>query len=124
MSSDDDEDEAGVDVPEAPSPNVTEPEDLGPEVPAAAGTAEDDESLGPDVPTPPTPDEADTEVVGLFWKLVVVFNVAVFGVTVGPMIGFFLGNWDLGLQVFAVGALALAYGLVRYYRFREDRDGS
>ncbi|PSP93226.1 hypothetical protein BRC91_10440 [Halobacteriales archaeon QS_4_62_28] len=120
MSGDElDDPDSGPEIPEAPAPDGPDPESLGPEVPTAPGT----ETLGPEIPTPPDPGEGDSEVVGLFWKLVVVFNVAILGLSVGPMIVFFLGDWDLGLQVFAVGALAFAYGTARYYQFRRDRDG-
>lgn len=123
MSSDEpEEDDATVTIPEAPSPDGPDPEDLGPGVPTAPGSETDAEQLGPEIPTAPAPADADSDVAGLFWKLVLVFNVAVFGLSVGPMIGFFLDNWDLGLQVFAVGALAFGYGMTRYYQFRRDRD--
>lgn len=115
-------DDSGVDIPEAPSTGGPDPDDLGPDIPTAPGSEFDPDQLGPDIPTPPEPGEGDTGVVALFWKLVVVFNVAVFGLAVGPMIGVFLGDWDLGLQVFAVGALAFAYGTIRYDRFRRGRD--
>lgn len=123
MTSDESDDEADAsppDVPRAPNPGGPDPDDLGPDAPSVPNTGSED--LGPSIPTPPEPGDADSEVVGLFWKLVLVFNVAVFGITVGPMFGYFLGDWELGLQVFLVGALAFAYGTFRYYRFRKDRD--
>lgn len=126
MSSGEDSDtdeSSGVEIPEAPAAGSLDPDKLEPDEPAIAEAERAAAELGPEIPTPPEPGEGDTAVVGLFWKLVVVFNVAVFGVTVGPMIGFFLGDWDLALQVFAVGVLTAAYGFVRYYRFRRDRDG-
>jgi len=125
VSSDDpDESGASPEIPEAPSHSGPDPEQIGPEIPTAPGSDTDPEDLGPPIPEAPEldPSDADTEVVGLFWKLVIVFNVALLGVSLGPMIGFFRGNWDLGLQVFAVGAIAFAYGLVRYYQFVNDRD--
>jgi len=60
---------------------------------------------------------------GLFWVLVLVFNVAVAALAIGLMMIAFQGWWDRGLQVTLVGVLAMAYGLFRYYRFREERDG-
>lgn len=126
MSDDEAGDEASAgEIPEAPSPGGPDPDDLGPESPEAPevpGRETNPEQLGPEIPTPPDPSNADSEVAGLFWKLVLVFNVAVFGLSVGPMIGFFLGDWDLALQVFTVGAVAFAYGGLRYYQFRRARD--
>ena len=121
--SDTNDSDAGVEVPEAPAAGTLDPDDFEPDEPAIAEAERAAAELGPEVPTSPEPGAGDTTVVGLFWKLALVFNVAVFGVSVGPMIGFFLDDWDLALQVFAVGALAAAYGFVRYYRFRRDRDG-
>jgi hypothetical protein len=124
VSSDDADERPPGEIPDPPPVDGTDPEDIGPGVPTAPGSEDDPEQLGPEIPTPPEPTagDADSESVRLFWKLVLVFNVAVFGLSVGPMIGVFLDNWDLGLQVFAVGALAAAYGLVRYYGFRRDRE--
>jgi len=84
----------------------------------------DPSSLGPDVPEAPSPPDggADSEVAALFWKLVVVFNVALLALSVGPMLAYFEGRVDLGLRIFAVGAVAFGYGLVRYYQFARDRD--
>lgn len=123
MSSDDEE-RPPEKVPDPPSVDGPDPEDIGPEVPTVPGAESDPEEMGPEIPTPPEPTagDADSQSVGLFWKLVLVFNVAVLCLAVGPMFGIFLGNWDRGLQIFAVGALAFAYGLVRYYGFRRDRD--
>jgi len=123
VSSDEPDDSAAGEGPTPPSVDGPDPEQIGPRVPTAPGTETDPESMGPEIPEPPEPGaaDADAESVRLFWKLVLVFNVAVFGLAVGPMFGYFLGDWDRGLQIFAVGALALVYGLVRYYGFRRDR---
>lgn len=76
---------------------------------------------GPGAPSVPSPDDADREVAGLFWVLVLVFNLAVGALAIGPMMIVFQGWWDMGLQVTLVGVLAFAYGTIRYYRFRRDR---
>jgi hypothetical protein len=81
----------------------------------------DEERAGPAVPSAPDADDADREVAGLFWALVLVFNVAVAALAIGPMMIAFQGWWDLGLQVTLVGLLAFAYGVFRYNRFREQR---
>ncbi|MFC6975570.1 hypothetical protein ACFQL1_14390 [Halomicroarcula sp. GCM10025709] len=54
------------------------------------------------------------------------FNVALLGLSVGPMLVYFEGQVERGVQVFLVGAIAFAYGYFRYHRFvnaREDEDG-
>ena len=81
----------------------------------------DPSSLGPDVPEPPR-DGANNEVTALFWKLVVVFNVALLGLSLGPMFAYFRGNVELGLQLTAGGAILFAYGYFRYRKFVRERD--
>ncbi|MBX0286090.1 DUF7322 domain-containing protein [Haloarcula salinisoli] len=84
----------------------------------------DPSSLGPDVPEAPDPPEgaANTEVTALFWKLVVVFNIALLALSVGPMLAYFEGQVDLGIRVTVVGAIMAAYGLFRYRQFVTERD--
>ncbi|MDS0257934.1 hypothetical protein NDI56_00765 [Haloarcula sp. S1CR25-12] len=84
----------------------------------------DPSSLGPDVPEAPSPPEgaANNDVTALFWKLVVVFNVALLALSVGPMIAYFEGDVDLGVRITLVGAIAAAYGYFRYRRFTKQRD--
>ena len=84
----------------------------------------DPSSLGPDVPEAPEPPDgaADSEVTSLFWKLVVVFNVALLALSVGPMLAYFEGRVDLGIRVTLVGVVAFAYGFFRYRRFVNERD--
>lgn len=114
-----DDAEPWPDEPETGWPN--EPDQEVVEEPAEF----DPESLGPDVPSPPGRGSADNPAaVQLFWKLVLVFNVALLALAVGPMFAVFQGQWELGLQIFLVGALAFAYGTFRYYRFRTDEDPS
>lgn len=83
----------------------------------------DPSSLGPDIPEPPDPPEGaqNSEVTTLFWKLVVVFNIAILGLSVGPMFVFFEGETQLGLRITVVGAVLFAYGLARYILFRRQR---
>ena len=86
----------------------------------------DPSSLGPDVPEAPSPPDgaADTEVAALFWKLVVVFNIALLALSVGPMLAYFEGQVEFGLRVFLFGVIAFAYGTFRYVQFRRERDES
>jgi hypothetical protein len=91
-------------------PEEFDPDSLGPSIPEA-----------PSAPKPPR-DGSASEISGLFWKLVIVFNVALFGLSVGPMIIYFEGQTDRGVQVFLVGAIAFAYGYFRYRQFMNDRE--
>lgn len=81
----------------------------------------DPDSLGPDVPSPPEPG-TNSEIITLFWKLVLVFNVALLGLSVGVMFIVFDGRWGLGLDLILVGAVLFAYGAFRYHRFRVTED--
>jgi hypothetical protein len=84
----------------------------------------DPSSLGPDIPEAPDPPDGATnsEVTSLFWKLVVVFNVALLALSVGPMLAYFEGRVELGLRVTAIGIIAFGYGYLRYRQFVEGRD--
>ncbi|MEF8902228.1 MAG: hypothetical protein V5A25_13565 [Halovenus sp.] len=76
----------------------------------------DPNSLGPDVPTPPaTPSDADSEVRGMFWVLVLIANVALMAGSLGLMFIVFQGKWTPGAQLVVVG---LVLGLYVYYRVR------
>lgn len=84
----------------------------------------DPDSLGPSAPEAPRPPDGagNSEVTGLFWKLVVVFNIALLALSLGPMLAYFEGQVDLGLRVFLVGVVAFGYGTYRYVRFRQERE--
>ena len=84
----------------------------------------DPSSLGPDIPEAPDPPDGATnsEVTSLFWKLVVVFNIALLALSVGPMLAYFEGRVELGLRVTAIGIIAFGYGYLRYRQFVEGRD--
>ncbi|WP_324663109.1 DUF7322 domain-containing protein [Haloarcula sediminis] len=81
----------------------------------------DPSSLGPDVPEPPD-GAGNSEVASVFWKLVLVFNVALLALSLGPMFAYFRGNVGLGLQLTAAGAILFAYGYYRYRQFVRERD--
>lgn len=79
----------------------------------------DPHSIGPDVPSVSSvEDDLDTGVARLFWFLVVVFNVAILALALGPMLVYFRGQWDLGLRIFFAGVVVFAYGVFRYYRYQ------
>lgn len=84
----------------------------------------DPDSMGPKAPEIPDYSEkaadADPEVSALFWKLVLVFNVAVMGVSLGLMFGVFRNNWELGSQLLAGGLILGGYGFYRYRRFQRS----
>ena len=86
----------------------------------------DPDSLGP---APPEPSEADyqSDVAGLFIKLVVVFNIAVLALALGPMLVYFRGQTDLGIRVFLLGVITFSYGTFEYVKFKrrdDDEDAS
>lgn len=58
-----------------------------------------------------------------FWFLVAVFNVAVFALAFGVMLIAFEGNWSLGGQITAAGAILFAYGYYRYRKYLAGRGG-
>ncbi|SEO87627.1 hypothetical protein SAMN05216388_102182 [Halorientalis persicus] len=89
-----------------PDPEPDPDPDLGPDVPAV------------DIPEPPDPDAADVPegLAGSFWKLVAIFNLALFAVALGPMLAVFRGEWVNGGAVFFMGVAVFFYGYVRYQR--------
>ncbi|WP_435363423.1 DUF7322 domain-containing protein [Haloarchaeobius sp. DYHT-AS-18] len=71
----------------------------------------------PEAPQPPSvPDEADapSELKYEFWAMVLVFNAAILGVSLGGMYILFRGNWELGGRLFLGGVVFFLYGLYRY----------
>lgn len=64
----------------------------------------------------PTPADGDVHprIRFHFWRLLLVFNVALLGLTLGPVLVVFDGNRSLGVPAFAGGLLLFAYGLYRY----------
>ena len=72
------------------------------------------DALRPDAPADPADGEvSNPEAVRLFPKLVVVFDVALIALALGPMLVVFQDRWELGVQVFAAGVLAFGYGTAR-----------
>jgi hypothetical protein len=101
-------------------PQGDDADDLGPEERAAR--------LGPDPPTAPSPDtdpsDVDPEIRGLFWRSVLMANVAVFCLAFGPMLAFFRGQWTVGAGVVLIGLLAglRVYHLYRIFQGRDDHE--
>jgi len=80
----------------------------------------DPESLGPDVPSASDGDYSG-DATGLFVRLVIVFNVALLALSLGPMLAYFEGQVDLGVRIFLVGVIAFGYGTFRYIQFERAR---
>jgi len=80
------------------------------------------------VPEAPRFDDSDVdpELSAFWWRTVVLANVALGGVTIGPMVIFFERMWLVGGVASLVGALAFVrvYQHVRWFKQRnEDGDG-
>ncbi|GAB6862370.1 hypothetical protein ACFR97_10870 [Haloplanus litoreus] len=86
-------------------------------------------NLGPDPPQAPTPNtdpsDVDPEVQSLFWRSVLMANVALFCLTFAPMLIYFRGQWRLGGGIAALGVVAgvRVYHLYRTFERRGDDDG-
>ncbi|MEF8825756.1 MAG: hypothetical protein V5A34_03800 [Halapricum sp.] len=79
------------------------------------------DSLGPEIPTPPaSPSDADSEVRGLFWVLVLVANVALLTASLGIMFIVFQDRWALGTQLTLAGVILGLYVYYRVYRFHSE----
>jgi hypothetical protein len=80
-----------------------------------------------DVEIPSPPDTPVGRAKGrLFWAAVVYANVGVAGISVGPMLVGFRGQWLVGGGVFLVGVLALVrtYLIYRDFQSRDWDDGA
>ena len=75
--------------------------------------SDDDETLGLEVPSVPefSADDADPELRRRFWSLVLLFNVALFGMSLGLMLVGFEGRLKVGGAIFLVGLVAFLRGL-------------
>lgn len=84
-------------------------------------------SLGPDLPEVSLPEVAETkkemptpgedidrETYSLFWRLVLVIDVALFAVAVGPMFVYFENDWSIGLPLTLLGLASFGYAVVQY----------
>lgn len=88
------------------------------------------DGLGPEIPEAPDPTSAsaanlsnadvDSELEKQFWSLVLLFNVALFAMSLGLMLVGFEGRWQVGGALFAVGAFAFVRGWYRYKSVRKD----
>jgi hypothetical protein len=100
-------------VPSDPWPEEPEQPEPEPEPESRWGNPEDDL---PRIPTPDTDEtDVDPEILETFWRSVLLANVAVLGVALGPMLIYFRGQWLFGLGAVAVGVIA---GLRVYQHYR------
>lgn len=76
--------------------------------------------LGPDIPEPPDPENVDSELHTQFWALVLVFNVALMGISVGAMFAVFQNQYSFGIQLMLGGIIIFLYGVYRYRSVRES----
>lgn len=110
--------EAGED-PDDPwphEPDEFDPHSLGPGGDPGATDAED-AGQGDDRP------EVDRETFRAFWGAVVVVNVGLFLVSVGPMLVYFRGQTALGGGMALAGLGAFVHAYVIYRRYRTEGDG-
>jgi hypothetical protein len=104
--------------PDEPDEPSNEPEEFDPMA-----------DIGPAVPEVDIPDttkpstEVPDDLARTFWKLVAVFNLALFALALGPMLVFFRGELVNGAAVFVLGAGCFVYGYARYRRYVDSRDG-
>ncbi|WP_331236364.1 DUF7322 domain-containing protein [Natronorarus salvus] len=87
----------------------------------------DEPQIGPRVPDVEPEDHGLTGPEGMsksllraFWTLVLIAHIGVFGVSVGPMLVYFRGDWRLGGALALLGVFALAHGLLYYSRLDFD----
>ena len=103
-------------TPDDPTPDdIDEPEaDLLPDDPA--------DGLGPDIPQAPdtTTNDVDPELARQFWSLVLLFNVALFAMSLGVMLVGFEGRWRVGGAFFLVGVVAFLRGWRGYRKATDD----
>jgi hypothetical protein len=84
----------------------------------------DPEAIGPAIPEAPDPTDEDVEVDSAllvsFWRLVVLFNVALLLTSVGLLFLIFEGALVLGGQLLVAGLLVGVYGLYRYRKAKTE----
>jgi len=66
--------------------------------------------------------DVDPETATLFWRLVLVFDVAMLALAVGGLLWVVEGRSELGMRVFALGLVTFGYGVYRLWT-RDTADG-
>ncbi|WP_225741152.1 DUF7322 domain-containing protein [Halorussus halophilus] len=102
MPTEDEDDE----IPNDPTPEgIDEPEkDLLPDDPS--------EKFGVEIPQvrDTSKNDVDPELSKQFWSLVLIFNVALFAMSLGLMLIGFEGRWTFGGSIFLVGVVSFLRG--------------
>lgn len=79
-----------------------------------------------DLPRVPSVDvdesDVDPEVQATFWRSVFLANVAVFALTVGPMVAYFRGWWRIGAVAVALGVI-MVFRIYQHYRAFQRQHG-
>jgi hypothetical protein len=125
------EEDVGVDIPEVDVPEIDSAEgdpamvDSAEDDPAMVDSAEDDPAMVDSAEGDPAidvPDGSDAPA-GLrasFWAVVLLFNIALLLISVGPMFALILGRWRIGGVLFAVGTIAFGFGVRRVRDLRDE----
>ena len=88
----------------------------------------EEQDLGPDAPEPSIPSvdtdasAADPALRAMFWKLVLLYKVALLGVTLGVLLVAFDTRAGAGIRLLAGAVLLLGYTLYRTYRNKQRLD--
>lgn len=96
-----------------------------PEEPTPESRWGDPERDLPRVPSPTVEEEdVDPELLETFWRSVILANVALLGLALGPMLVSFRGQWLAGGIAVAIGALAGLRVYHHYRAFERRHDGN
>jgi hypothetical protein len=64
--------------------------------------------------------DVDPELYRTFWAAVLFANIGLAGITIGPMLAYFRGEWDLALLFVVIGLFGLARTYAYSVQFRSD----
>lgn len=100
---------------------VDEPDEYDPE--SQWGDPERDLPSIPDTPEPRVAEsDVDPEFAMRWWRSVFLANVAVAGLTIGPMLIYFRGMWTVGGGAILLGAVALFRTYQQYRAVQSDAE--
>lgn len=78
-----------------------------------------------EIPSVDTPDlssvdfgDVDSELMAVFWKLVIALKVAIFALSLGTLFLVFQQNVLIGGPLVAIGSVAGGYSLIKYRRYQ------